>query len=662
MNTLEGPSAILVPPCALIGQLGQARELFRAKQWPNAWSAALSAIVERPYHPEAYLLLAETAQAAGDASSARRCAKAARDMAPGWAPPKNFLRGDMRGGARPSWLKMPPALDEHLAAAVPRVSVCLIVKDEESFLPQCLRSIRALASQIIVVDTGSTDRTSEIAREFGAEVHSFPWCDDFSAARNAALEHATGDWILSLDADEELMPKQGSILSREIQAANVMGYRLPILSSGHEQQGCGYVPRLFRNAPGLFYVGRIHEQAFSSIEACCRQWGLKHELGHAALLHHGFTIEVLASRNKVERNLRLLQRSIEEEPGEPNLLMHLGLELVRSGKLEAGLDRYWEAFRLISARPIATVAPEWREEFLTQLATHLMAARRFSDIVGLWETPFASHGGLTAAQHFSLAVALREIKQPAQAAEQIGHCLAKRDRPSFAPIPPEIHRAGPHHCLALCLIALKDTAGAQRAFDSALAAEPTCRPARFDLARFQAAQGRTGEALQVLRHMAAENPSEARVWELGGQIALSRPEHLLFAREWTDEAVKHFPENTHLLGQRAEALLLNQDVAQALPLWRRAQAAGSPRQIAAVILCELLMGDRQYHFTAAEEPALSGEVLQWYRQCIRMGAQALIQQMHERMETMRLTLPAFVRVLEAAHRQARQAVVSEARA
>jgi tetratricopeptide (TPR) repeat protein len=367
----------------------------------------------------------------------------------------------------------------------------------------------------------------------------------------------------------------------------------------------------------------------------------------------------VTDRNKVERNLRLLERGVQESPGEPNLIMNLGLELVRSGKLEAGLDRYWEAFRLISARPVAEVAPEWREDFLTQLATHLMAAKRFSDIVQLWQHPFAQHGGLTAAQHFSLGVALRELKQPAQAAEHIRQCIAKRDRPSFAPIPPEIHQAAPHHCLALCLIALHDAAGAQRAFDAALAAEPSSRPARFDLAQFQAGQGRTGEALQVLRLMAAENPAEARVWELGGQIALSRPEHLALARDWTDEAVKTFPENTRLLGQRAEALLLNHEVAQALPLWRRALAAGSPRQLAALALCELLMGDRQYHFTSAQEPAISQEVLQWYRHCIRMGARALLQHIHERMDAIRLALPAFARILEDAHRQARQAALSE---
>jgi tetratricopeptide (TPR) repeat protein len=327
--------------------------------------------------------------------------------------------------------------------------------------------------------------------------------------------------------------------------------------------------------------------------------------------------------------------------------------LVRSGKLEAGLERYWEAFRLLAALPAAEVTPELRETLLTQLTTHLFVAKRFSDIVQLWQDPFANNGGLTASQHFSLGLAHMELKQPAEAAEHMRQCLALRERPALSPINTEILKAGPYHCLALCLAALKDMAGAQRAFEAALATDASSHPTRFDLARFHAAQSRTGEALKILRQLVAESPGEAPVWELGGQIALSRPEHLEFAREWTGEAVNNFPENRGLLMQRAEALLLNQDVAEALPLWRRAPSPGSPRQRAAVVLCELLTGDRQYHFTPVEEPALSQEVLHWYRQCIRMGAHSLINQLHERMETIRVTLPSFVRVLEAAHRQAR---------
>ncbi len=596
------------------------------------------------------MLLAEIALAASAGEAARLCAQHARGLAPGWAPPKQFLKNPPRGEAKPEWLKLPPALAH--APAAPRVSVCLIAKNEEQFLGACLKSVRALAWQIIVVDTGSTDRTAEIAREHGAEVHAFAWSDDFSAARNAALEQATGDWVLVLDADEELMEGQGEILAREIRAAGVMGYRIPIIDKGREQEGCSYVPRLFRNAPGLFFVGRVHEQAFSSIQVRCQQWGLKHQLGGSTLLHHGYTGEVVASRNKIERNLRLLERAIEELPDEPNLLMSLGLELTRSGKLDAGIDRYWEAFHLLAAQPAEQGTPELRETLLTQLTVHLMAAKRYAEVVQLWQIPFAQAGGLTASQHFGLGLAHIELQQPGEAAEQMRQCVAKRRRAALSPINREILKAGPNHCLALCLTKLGETAAARQAFEAALADEPSARAARLDFARFQAGQGGHIEALKLLNQLAEENPGDAGVWLLGGQIALSRPECLEFARNWTGEAVKNFPQNPGILGQRAEALLLSQEIEQALPLWRH--AASSPRQGAALLLCELLAGEGRHPFAPAEEPALSREAIYWYRQWIRVGAHSVLHQLHESMEKIRLVLPGFVRTWEAASRQARQ--------
>ena len=84
------------------------------------------------------------------------------------------------------------------------ISLCMIVKDEESRLPACLGCVADLVGEIIVVDTGSTDNTREVARHCGAEVHEFSWCDDFAAARNQSLHHATGDWIFWLDADDRI--------------------------------------------------------------------------------------------------------------------------------------------------------------------------------------------------------------------------------------------------------------------------------------------------------------------------------------------------------------------------------------------------------------------------------------------------------------------------
>jgi glycosyltransferase involved in cell wall biosynthesis len=170
-----------------------------------------------------------------------------------------------------------------------RLTVCLITKNEERFLGRCLASIRELAHQIVVVDTGSTDRTVEIAREHGAEVSSFEWCDDFSAARNAALARATGDWILALDADEELPADQHGNLLKLMGETSAMAFRLPMMDAGREEEGVSYLPRLFRNAPGLFFAGRIHEHAFGSVETRRREWGLDNKFGDARLLHHGYS-------------------------------------------------------------------------------------------------------------------------------------------------------------------------------------------------------------------------------------------------------------------------------------------------------------------------------------------------------------------------------------
>src|SRR5713226_2024289 len=84
------------------------------------------------------------------------------------------------------------------------ISLCLMVRNEEHDLPGCLQSAGDLVDEIIVVDTGSTDRTKEVAASFGAKVFDFPWCDDFAAARNECIRHATGEWILWMDADERI--------------------------------------------------------------------------------------------------------------------------------------------------------------------------------------------------------------------------------------------------------------------------------------------------------------------------------------------------------------------------------------------------------------------------------------------------------------------------
>src|ERR1039458_754836 len=103
------------------------------------------------------------------------------------------------------------------------LSVCLITKDEETNIARALRSVKKVADEIVVADTGSTDNTLRIAGDFGAKIFNFVWIDDFSAARNFSISHATKDWILWLDADEELLPESRDELRRCLERKDAFG-------------------------------------------------------------------------------------------------------------------------------------------------------------------------------------------------------------------------------------------------------------------------------------------------------------------------------------------------------------------------------------------------------------------------------------------------------
>ena len=620
---------IKLPACALVGHLGKARELLRLRKLSVAWESTLAAIQARPFHPEAFLLLGEIAHTAGDSVSARRCAQHALSLAPGWKPAKKLLKHNLRGNARLPWLVLPDSLDPQPS---PRLTVCVIARNEEQFLGRCLASVRGLAGQIVVVDTGSTDNTVQIAKEQGAEVSSFEWCDDFSAARNAALERATGDWILMVDADEELPPENHEALRKLLRVAPVIAWRLPIVDAGHEEEGCCYVPRLFRNAPGLFYVGRVHEQVFSSLEVRRQEWGLDNRMGDAGLRHYGYQPQLVKDRHKIERNLRLLEQAIEEFPGEPNLLMNYGLELVRSRQVEKGLDYYRQAVGAMSAQSASDVVPETREMLLTQFCTQLIALKRYEELVGLLDSPLAKAGGLSASLHFSLGLACLELGRFQEAADQMRQCLLKRAQPSLAPVHKEIRKAGPRHCLAMALEHLGKTETATEEFRLAIREDPKSRPLRLDYARFLAGQGQPGEALKLLFALATENPSDLPVWQAGGQLALSRPEFLEVARNWTAEALHHAPQDLKVLQQRAEALMLSGQCDLALPLWQRLPPGSDPSVMAALLLCKMVAGENHPCPPLQDEARVSREFLAWYQRLVKFKARTVLESLNAQLE------------------------------
>jgi len=634
-----------LPVVAALGQLNEARELFARKDHTAAWEEVRTALGKRPFHPEAYLLLAEIALAAGDGKSAKRCAQFARELAPGWEAVRQFLSHPLKGQVKPAWLRL-SALPSSTTA--PRLSVCLIVKNEEQFLAQCLKSIRNLGAQLIVVDTGSTDRTVEIAREFGAEIYSFAWCDDFSAARNAALEHATGDWILMLDADEELPAAQHEKLRADMRCAGTIAFRLPLVNVGKEDEGRSFVPRLFRNAPPVGFTGRIHEQVSASLLVHAKKWGLKTAFGSAELLHHGYTPELLQGRNKIERNLKLLQAAVAESPADVNLLMNLGLELVRSDDLADGIEKYRQAYTLMAGQPAVDVVPELREVLLTQLTSQLYKLHAYAEIIARLTSPLAGQRPLTASLHFALGLAYFELKQFREAADQMRQCLVHRKQRCLTPINTDVLTAAPQHCLALCLAGLGNHAAAEQAFMAAIAESDRVEAARLDYATFLRNANRPVDALRQLNDVTSANPRQFAAWRQGGEIALSRPDLVAFAREWTTAAFKALPENPVIAALHAEALMLNDQPAEAAGLWANLwNSEHDPRTLAALILCQCA-ADRSLPVISAgpDEVATSDAFVVWYQKLIAARAKPILEKINGRLEPLSHSLPLAARRLQ----------------
>ena len=209
------------------------------------------------------------------------------------------------------------------------ISLVMIVKNEENHLERCLKSVASLVDEIIIVDTGSTDGTKEIAQKFEAKIYDFKWCNDFSKARNYALSKATGEYCLVLDADEYISRASRKEFDQCI-AKNKIG-QLTIFNAFKKEDEINYAKSFHsRFIPkGVLYKGSIHEQIDSQLQRV----KLDVEVEHDGYLYI----------SKAERNLEILYNAIKEAPRDSYLLYQLAHTLFVDGQKE-GAYYYYEAY------------------------------------------------------------------------------------------------------------------------------------------------------------------------------------------------------------------------------------------------------------------------------------------------------------------------------
>ena len=239
------------------------------------------------------------------------------------------------------------------------ISLCMIAKNEEKYIEQCLNSVNELVDEIVIVDTGSTDRTKEIAKKFNAKLFDFEWIDDFSAARNESLKHATKDWILVLDADEVIDKEAAKVIKDFIKKNEYDAFSFIQKNYTNDSSIAGFVveehkkkdsvysgwygsiiARLFRNKKGYEFSGTVHELAEPSIEAKNGKIGVT----NIPIYHYGNTSPEVVKKKR-EYYLELCRKKAKQKPSDSSYF-ELGVLCRENNNVDDALKSFRKAIEL----------------------------------------------------------------------------------------------------------------------------------------------------------------------------------------------------------------------------------------------------------------------------------------------------------------------------
>jgi tetratricopeptide (TPR) repeat protein len=310
-----------------------------------------------------------------------------------------------------------------------RLSLCMIVRDEQEMLPRCLASVAEAVDEIVIVDTGSADATVEIARSFGARVIFHEWTGSFAQARNVSFEAASGDWLLCLDADEVLVGEDAALLRaltgrtwREAFYLSETNY------TGDLEDGTAVTHnalRVFRNRPHYRFEGRLHEQIAHCLPGYLPE---RLESSGVRIEHYGYLGVVRDTREKSRRNIELLRLQQAESPPSAFLHYNLGSEYAAAGEPAAALtelERAWELLDALSDRESYEFAPA----LMSRLVKALRDCGHPEQAIARAELGLERFPGFTDLV-LEQAVAAIELGQQERAIELLERCIEMGDAAS----------------------------------------------------------------------------------------------------------------------------------------------------------------------------------------------------------------------------------------
>ncbi|MEB3280379.1 MAG: tetratricopeptide repeat protein [Lyngbya sp.] len=390
------------------------------------------------------------------------------------------------------------------------LSFCMIVKNEEENLSQCLQSVKGVVDEMVVLDTGSTDRSAEIAKEWGAQVYYFDWCDDFAAARNVALKYVTGDWILVLDADERLVPSIVPQIKQAIAQENCLLVNLVRQEIGASQSPYSLVSRLFRNHPQIKFNRPYHALVDDSVSQILKQecrWKIN-ALADVAILHEGYQASAIARRNKQKIAKQAMERYLAEQPTDPYVASKLGALYVEMGDYSNGLQLLTKGLKQLSIYSKYQQV-DADDSLLYELHYHLGIAHRKKQNLA------------EAKHHYEMAIKANILPQLKLGAynnlgnllKDTGHLLeAKTAYETTLQIDPNFGQG--YYNLGMTLRAKGDYGGAIAAYQKAIQLDPNYAEAYQNLGVALLSAGKVLSGLEALKTAIAlhekSDPTEAQ--------------------------------------------------------------------------------------------------------------------------------------------------------
>lgn len=322
----------------------EAAEALRQGEWKEAERLAKSGIEAVPLHPQPWVTLGETLWKQKFVMAARRCFQRAWLLDP---------KASWPGTVFPLLKPEPDDIerfDIEMLLHVPRVSItaAIVVRNAEDTIHRCLESLRGAVDHIVVMDSGSTDRTVELVREFsfrGLRLYKTKWQDSVAQLRNEVLRYIITDWVLWIDADEWLHKSDRSAVREAAGLFQQTGQPCVLNIMQHNRRGVGINPlsvgRMFPMRNKLRFWGRIHEK-IGTAEGMHADRLPRSDI-RIRLLHDGYEPSSVKKHDKIERNLGLLRMMIEEEPNEPEWRLSLGMDLLSFGFPEQALEALHKA-------------------------------------------------------------------------------------------------------------------------------------------------------------------------------------------------------------------------------------------------------------------------------------------------------------------------------